>query len=500
MPLDPGKRSTIYRTDRAVVRIGRDPDNEIVLDDLLVSRHHADLRGNETDGFEIVDASSHNGTFVNGRRVDRCALGSSDVIAIGHHQFHLVGDVLEEYLDEGEITFEAQGLTVCAPNNRVLLDNVSFGLDRNTFLAVVGPSGAGKSTLLNALTGFRPASQGTVLYDGRDLYAEYEELQSRIGLVPQDDVLHPQLTVGRALEFAAELRFADDVTADERSDRVGEVLEELGLTARRDLPIDQLSGGQRKRVSVALELLTKPSLLFLDEPTSGLDPGYERSLMELLRGLADGGRTIVVVTHSVQSLDLCDRVLFLAPGGRTAYFGPADEARRYFRRDDFQEVFRDLGGDAVIDWTGQFELDPAYERYVSRPAARAAAAARTGGPPPTPTREQAWWRQFSTLTRRYVVVLARDRRNLALVLAQAPVLGVLMLVALPAGELKLPPRGEVRLVSTAALVLWVVGMGATWLGASNAAREIVKELPIFRRERAAGLSLSAYIASKAVVL
>ena len=195
------------------------------------------------------------------------------------------------------------------PNGRVLLDNVSFGLDRNTFLAVVGPSGAGKSTLLNALTGFRPAPRGTVLYDGRDLYAEYEELQSRIGLVPQDDVLHPQLTVGRALEFAAELRFADDVTADERSARVDEVLEELGLTARRDLAIEQLSGGQRKRVSVALELLAKPSLLFLDEPTSGLDPGYERSLMELLRGLADGGRTVVVVTHSVQSLDLCDRVL-----------------------------------------------------------------------------------------------------------------------------------------------------------------------------------------------
>ena len=210
---------------------------------------------------------------------------------------------------------------------------------------MVGPSGSGKSTLLGALSGLRPAQRGFVFYGGRDLYAHYEELRQRVGVVPQDDVLHLELTVARALDYAAELRFPADVPREERRGRVDEVLRELGLEGRRNVPIEQVSGGERKRVSVAVELLTKPSLLFLDEPTSGLDPGYERSLMELLRTLADGGRTVIVVTHSVQSIRLCDRVLVLALGGRAAYFGPAQLAPAYFGREDFQEVFQDLSAD-----------------------------------------------------------------------------------------------------------------------------------------------------------
>ena len=191
---------------------------------------------------------------------------------------------------------------------------MSFPVGEKCLLAVVGPSGAGKSTLLNALTGQRPADQGTVLYDGRDLYRDYAELRQRIGLVPQDDILHAQLTVRRALAYAAELRFPQDTAKAERQARVDEVIARTGPRQRADQPIHSLSGGQRKRVSVALELLTKPSLLFLDEPTSGLDPGMDRSVMHMLRGLADDGRTVIVVTHSVLSLDVCDRLLVLAPG------------------------------------------------------------------------------------------------------------------------------------------------------------------------------------------
>ena len=199
-------------------------------------------------------------------------------------------------------------------------------------MAVVGPSGAGKTTLLNALTGFRPATSGTVLYSGWDLYDSYEALRHRIGFVPQDDVLHPQLTVRRALEYAAELRFPPDVSKAERKGEVARIMEQLGILARADLPIRQLSGGQRKRTSIALELLTRPSLLILDEPTSGLDPGIERAVMQLLRRLADDGRTVIVVTHSVQSLDLCDRVLYLAVGGKMAFFGAAQGGARLLRR------------------------------------------------------------------------------------------------------------------------------------------------------------------------
>ncbi|HEU0336370.1 MAG TPA: FHA domain-containing protein [Gaiellaceae bacterium] len=495
-PAELGRLTGVHAVEQ-VVRIGRAPDNDVVVGDLLVSRRHAELRGSPSRGYELVDLGSHNGTFVNGRRHQRAQLEPLDVVGVGRHSFRLVDGLLEEYEDVGDVTFAARGLTVRTPTGAVVLDDVGFHLRERSLLAVVGPSGAGKSTLLGALTGYRPAQQGSVLYAGRDLYADYDELAGRIGLVPQDDVLHPELTVERALGYAAELRFPADVPEAERSQRVGTVIEELGLADRRGLRIGSLSGGQRKRTSVALELLTKPSLLFLDEPTSGLDPGLERSLMELLRALADGGRTVVVVTHSVQSLRLCDRVLFLAPGGRTAYFGPAQLALAYFGREDFQEVFQDLGS-GETDWPARFRAHPLHARYVE-PDGQAEQQPAEAREAPTP-RGGSFLRQLGTLSRRYVRVIAGDRRALALLALQAPLLGLLMLVALPADELAQPPFGELRLLSKAGLVLLIVIMGATWLGASNATREIVKELPVYRRERAVGLSIPAYVGSKALVL
>ena len=209
-----------------------------------------------------------------------------------------------------------------------------------SLLAVVGPSGSGKSTLLKALTGYRPADQGTVLYDGRDLYRDFAELRQRIGLVPQDDILHKQLTVRSALTYAAELRFPAGHREGRAPgpDRRGAPRAQASSSAAKK-PIHSLSGGQRKRVSVALELLTKPSLIFLDEPTSGLDPGMDREVMQLLRGLADDGRTVLVVTHSVLSLDVCDQLLVLAPGGTIAYFGPPEEALAFFGYEHWPEVF-----------------------------------------------------------------------------------------------------------------------------------------------------------------
>jgi ABC-type multidrug transport system ATPase subunit/pSer/pThr/pTyr-binding forkhead associated (FHA) protein len=495
-PASPPAPSQIFRPARAVLRVGRDEDNDVVVADLLASRHHAEIRPDDEGRWVITDLGSHNGTYVNGRAVRHAVLADLDVVGIGQQMFRVAGGTLEQHADSGQVSIDAAGLTVRAPSGAVLLDDVGFTLHDRTFLAVVGPSGAGKSTLINAITGFRPATEGTVRYDGRDLYTDYEDLRRRIGLVPQDDVVHTQLTVRDALEYAAELRFPPDVDRDERARRVGEVMAELGLTHRADVVISSLSGGQRKRVSVALELLTRPSLLVLDEPTSGLDPGYERSLMELLRSLADGGRTVIVVTHSVQSLMLCDRVLFLAPGGHTAYFGPPQLALAYFGRDDFQEVFQDLG-DATLDWTARFRAHADHERFVTTGAVP---AVPRDVRPPRPPRGPRWGRQVLTLTRRYAKVMAGDRRNLLMLLAQAPLLGLLMLFALPPGELGAAPRGEVRLLSKASLVLFIVVLGCTWLGSSNAAREVVKERPLLQRERATGLSVSAYLTSKVLVL
>ncbi|WP_155771564.1 FHA domain-containing protein, partial [Mycobacterium asiaticum] len=278
--------TAVHTMDAVVVSIGRAPENTVVLNDLLVSRRHALLR-RSGQRWELIDNHSANGTYVNGTRITRAVIGPDDIVGIGHQLLHLSGDRLVEYVDTGDISYEATHLGVQTPKGKTLLADVSFVLPQRSFLAVVGPSGAGKSTLLGALTGFRPATAGTVRYDERDLYDNYDELRHRIGFVPQDDILHTPLTVRRALNYAAQLRFPHDVSAAERQQRIDEVLTELGLMTQADQRIDSLSGGQRKRTSVALELLTKPSLLFLDEPTSGLDPGYEKSVMQTLRSLAD---------------------------------------------------------------------------------------------------------------------------------------------------------------------------------------------------------------------
>ncbi|MFJ5774108.1 FHA domain-containing protein [Streptomyces sp. NPDC093094] len=473
------------------VRIGRAGDNDLVIDDLVVSRHHAELRALPDGTYEIADLGSHNGTYLNGRPVTAAPLGPGDVVGVGHYAYCLVGDQLQEYVDTGEVSLDVQDLTVAVDRGRkTLLDHVSFPVGEKCLLAVVGPSGAGKSTLLNALTGQRPADHGTVLYDGRDLYRDYAELRQRIGLVPQDDILHAQLTVRAALGYAAELRFPQDTAKAERRARVDEVIRELGLEQRAAQPVHSLSGGQRKRVSVALELLTKPSLLFLDEPTSGLDPGMDRSVMHMLRGLADDGRTVIVVTHSVLSLDVCDRLLVLAPGGRIAYYGPPEEALAYFGHEQWPEAFEAFEHDQDRDWAGTYRASPQHRRYVADATAQPRVS-REGpviiAPPPRP---RGWGAQLGTLVRRYTAALGADRTFLAIMIALPFVMGA-MARALAGGELTR---------DTAMNALLILCVGGVLTGAANAVRELVKERVIYRRERAVGLSRSAYLMSKVIVL
>jgi len=499
---EPGRRgeeTVLHELQAGVVTIGRSPSCNVVLDDPLVSRHHAELRQLSSGRREIVDLGSYNGTFVNGRRVDKATLDPLDLVGIGSSEFRLVGETLQEIKRKQEVGLAAVGITVTTRANAVLADHVGFALEEGSLLAVVGPSGAGKSTLLGALTGLRPAPRGSVYFGGRDLYEEYDELRQRIGFVPQDDVVHPELTVEQSLNYAAELRFAPDVTADERRQRVEDVLVELGLDQRRHLPVAKLSGGQRKRVSVAIELLTKPSLLFLDEPTSGLDPGLERSLMELLRSLADGGRTVVVVTHSTESLNLCDRVLFLAPGGRTAYYGPPQLALAYFGLESYQEVFRELSADTPEEWKARFLASEPGRRYLLDPLEGYVAGHRPEAEA-APLRQQKWARQYWMLTRRYMRVLWGDRANIVALLGAAPLLGLLQLWRLPADQFKDLPATQIRLVPQGSLVLLVLAIGMTMMGLTASLREVVKELPVFKRERAVGLSISAYVLSKLSVL
>jgi ABC-type multidrug transport system ATPase subunit len=487
--------SASHAIDQLVVTIGRAPENNVVLDDLLVSRRHAILR-RAGDRWELVDQNSANGTYVNGNRISSVVIGPDDVVGIGHQLLHLSGDRLVEHVDAGDVSYEATNLRVVTNKGKVLLADVSFALPERCFMAVVGPSGAGKSTLLGALTGFRPAGGGAVQYDGRDLYENYSELRHRIGFVPQDDILHTPLTVRRALNYAARLRFPQDVSAQERNQRIEEVLGELGLAAHADQRIDSLSGGQRKRTSVALELLTKPSLLFLDEPTSGLDPGYEKSVMQTLRGLANDGRSVVVVTHNTAQLNMCDRVLILAPGGRLAYFGPPQQALTYFGCSDFADLFNLLEHDTTTDWTDRFVASPLHDALTGpRPAQQLAPPAA----PAKPVRQQSAFAQFVTLSRRYLAVIAADRQY-SVTLLLLPLLLSLFAHAVPGNAgLSISKGIELRSTQPSQLLVLLI-IGGALMGCASSIREIVKERAIYQREHGIGLSRSAYMFSKLVVL
>ena len=483
------------RLPAQLMRIGRTPDNDVVLADLSVSKRHAELRKSPSGQFEIVDLGSRNGTFVNGKRVHSTPLTESDLISIGNATFRLTGDELREFVDEGSISLAARELTVKA-GSKVLLDRVTFPIPERSFVGIIGPSGAGKSTLLGALTGMRPAGTGTVLYDNRDLYKNYAELRHRIGLVPQDSVLHTQLTARRALRYAAELRFPPDTRRAERGQRIDEVMSELSLTRHADTRADRLSGGQLKRVNVALELLTRPSLLFLDEPTSGLDPGLDKSVMEQMRDLAHDGRTVIVVTHSVANLDTCDRLLVLVPGGRIAYYGPPGDGLHYFGEPGWAEVFQSFEAHPDRDWAGEFNASPEYARYVAgaRGTGQASSSPREVPAPPRVGRGKI--RQVSTLTRRYLRVIGADRGYLAFMALLPIVLGALTrFVPSPEGLAGAPGTN-----TDAGELLLILAISACFAGAANSARELVKERGIYVRERAAGLSVGSYLWSKMLVL
>jgi len=495
MPLD-GSGSPPIRPG-LVQTIGRDLDSDIVISDLTVSRRHALIR-HEGSGATVTDLGSGNGTFVNGLSVSSAEVTHGDVVSFGLVAFQLTERGLAPYESPSSASLVAQDLVVRTSAGKVILDHVSFALEPGQLLAVVGTTGAGKSTLTKALTGFRPADAGRVLLDGRDFYAGLEELQAQVGYVPQDDILHVQLRLRAALDYGARLRFSSDVSPADRSSRVTEVMHELGLSQHGNTRIQALSGGQRKRTSVALEMLTQPGVLLLDEPTSGLDPGYEKKVMELLRHLADGQRTVVVVTHSVQSLHLCDRIMFLAPGGRVAYFGPPAEVAGFFEGRDFPEIFSVLEDDRDGAWAARFRSSPLGARYLDAPLKRVpqpqTSAANGRATRVRPGRQPV--QQAMTLAARQAAVMTADMKQFSVLVGATVLGGLAILAAMQANALDIghpPPVDGRKLLGT-------LGLAGSVLGAAAGLREIVKERSILRRERATGLSLAAYLVSKAALL
>ena len=518
--------------------IGRAPDNTLVLDDPLISKHHARIDVSP-NGLVVTDLGSTNGIYVEGQRVSQVQVTRPVLLGLGSTFIALSPDGLCEVQVAGGAGGELVGkdLTFRVNNGSLtLLDGISFSLPGNELLAVVGPSGAGKSTLLKALTGEQKAQEGQVLFNGLDVYEHYPVMRNKIGVVPQSDVIHSALTVRKTLEYAAELRFAKDVTKAERRQRIAEVLEDLDLTAHVDKRVKKLSGGQRKRVSTAIELLTRPSLLFLDEPTSGLDPQLDRDVMDLLASLAhgtrpgDSGRTVVVVTHNENHIDRADKVLILAAGGKPVYYGSPREVLPYFRQrlNEIASQGRLLlntpkgtlpDPPAVDGYADVYALIRNHTAELRQYMEATVPSTRRGGAPaaaagPTvqerPPKQQSIFRQVSTLVRRQLRIVAADPSYLAFMLLLPIIMGLLTKAIEGSDGFAVPDYPEptpenptptiIKYSSQALQLLVILITGAAFSGMSATIRDLIGERDVFLREKAVGLRSGAYLFSKTVIL
>jgi ABC-type multidrug transport system ATPase subunit/pSer/pThr/pTyr-binding forkhead associated (FHA) protein len=569
----PAMQPTPLSDDR--LTIGRAGDNTVVLNHPQISARHALLEKVE-GGYRLTDTNSTNHVYVNGQRISTQLLRTGDELRIGPYRLIYTGTELRQYDESTSIRVDALHLKKTGNNQVMLLNDISLVIPPRKFVALVGGSGAGKSTLMDALNGLRPAADGVVLYNGEDYYRNLAVFRTQLGYVPQDDIVHRELTVERALYYAARLRLPSDFTREQIQWRIDEVLEDVEMTERRDLLVSKLSGGQRKRVSIALELLANPSIFFLDEPTSGLDPGLDRKMMFLLRRLADKGHTIVLVTHATNNINSCDYVCFLTQGGRLAYFGPPNAAKDFFEKTDFAEIYSALEPtreqpDIPAQAEARFRASQDYQRYIAEPlwegqSQRRERSLEDALPARAASRRARFrggrgWSQFFLLATRYLELLKNDTGNLLILLLQAPVIAVMLVLMVrfevgmgifdanqltqcrtqiltTAGPLALPqsqrsetidcqqvlhflqgdPNGHAYALAhggvdqvlqafllpgpgaDAQKVLFIMAFATVLFGCINGAREIVKEAPIYRRERTVNLGIVPYMFSKIVVL
>jgi ABC-type multidrug transport system ATPase subunit len=501
--------------ENSIMTIGRDAGNEICLSAPSVSRFHAEVE-KVGQRYRVRDFKSSNGTFVNGKAVTgETWVHPGDAIQIGPYRF-VVDENEFSQTDQSEgVEVDIYGLNKWVNKSFNILQDISLSFKPKEFIVVVGQSGGGKTTLVDAIAGYRPATHGRIIVNKTiDVYKEFDAIRSTIGYVPQKDIIHMELTIFQALNYAAQLRMPADTTEEERINRINEVIADLDLSHRKDTQISKLSGGQQKRVSIGVELLTRPSLFFLDEPTSGLDPGMETELMRLMRRLADQGRTIVMVTHATKNVMLADKVVFLARGGFLAWFGPPEEALAYFdkyrtERDrrasamEFDHIYTLLDKEELgsgSEWADHFKKDPAYSKYIEQPLA-GGSQPQTLDRPKTASKslgkrnQVSFFRQLFILSARNINILTRDWFSLFLLLITAPIMASLdFMVASGIGN---DPFGFKNGNFNNVIVTMIVFTNTTMLvGGLAYMRELVKEREIYKRERMVNLKLSSYIMSK----
>jgi ABC-type multidrug transport system ATPase subunit/pSer/pThr/pTyr-binding forkhead associated (FHA) protein len=536
--------------------IGRNPSAAILLDHPAVSWNHARVIKSDDNRYTIQDLSSNNGTFLNGAQLrGERPLERGDVMQIG--PFNLVyqgAGKLTPYSAERNFRLEAVNLekTVYIARSILgisdkskpltILRPLDLVINPREFVALVGGSGTGKSTLMKALSGLSRATTGAVLVNGDNLYANFNLYRNLMGYVPQDDIIHQGIEVGSALRYAARLRLPD-ASAAEIQQRIDEVLAKVGLAAQANSMVRDLSGGQRKRVSIAAELLAEPWIFFLDEPTSGLDPGLEKLMMDTLRQLADEGRTIVLVTHATSNItNNCDQVAFMARGGEMAYYGPPDEVSKFFKVDNFADVYTRLAQTFTPDndptvpaeikteyekaaevlktsaasipagslWAEHYRKSPIYQSCIANRQTGEMARPLTSSAKTAVGGLQEQLKQFGVLSRRYLDLIRHDRVSLWVLLAVMPIIGIFLLLITDGAALvgntaeeiaaQLEADGAYNIAYQAQELLFIMALSANLLGVFAASFEIIKEEAIYRRERMINLRIRPYFASKFVVL
>lgn len=489
----------------STISVGRSPENDIVLSDRSVSPHHADIVGR--DGKTVItDANSASGTYHNGVPVREADLHDGDEIWLGSTKLFIVGEAIKWVAAQSGIRVEVTGLSRTVSGGREILTDIDLVVAPGELVAIVGPSGAGKTTLLNAILGLDLPTRGAVYFDGQPLSGHSDVFRTSLGYVPQDDIVHPELSVEESLLFAAKLRTPRDTTLAEMQARVDEVVAELGLEHERENLVRNLSGGQRKRVSIGVELIGDPRVFFLDEPTSGLDPRTDAQLIELLRDLANSGRTVVMTTHATQNIDVCDRIVVLT-GGRLAFTGSPKEALHYFEADRFIDVYGRLAETAPELVAEQFKGSESYARNVAarlivdlddQSPAEVLSAGRpadlSGGASP-----RGFTSQLAPLLDRTLRTELRDRVNMLLRLLGPPILGISLVLTFDSSIFGLTKADGGSYINAITL-LYLASAISLFLGAFTAGNAITSERAIFRRERLSGLSSAAYVMAKFGVL
>ncbi len=473
---------TVSTEEYSEITIGRDTAGTICLPHVSVSKCHATIR-REDDGYYLSDNGSTNGVVINNKRISgKVKLHEKDVISITNSKLIFTSSAIHYCCFKSGISVDASDIVIERGKGRkkfITCNHVNLNIKPGELVAIIGGSGAGKSTVLNCMCGYLNPSQGEVYINGVNLYQNFDFLKKIIGYVPQSDIVYDNLTLYDMLHYTAKLRLPSDISQEEQDAAISRAIELVELTEKRDSLIKSLSGGQRKRASIAVELLSDPNLLFLDEPASGLDPGTERNLMQSLREMANNGKTVILVTHSTLQLKLCDKIVFMGKGGNLCFCGSYDEALEFFEVMDVVDVYNMIT-DHPKEWSKKYS-ENAVESGKHRDIAANSEKVKENK-----------IRQLCVLCFRYMKLVWNDKQRLLLLLLQAPLLALLISLVADGQQYE-----QYEMTKS---LLFALSCSGFWIGMLNSIQEICKERTIMKREYMTGLSLSAYIASKIVVL